>query len=421
MTSGPSPGLSTGRASMAVAAAMSLTNLCTYAYTMVVARLLGPQDYGAFAALMGLLLVLGVAQLGLQATAARRISAEPAEADEVERAVLGLGWRVAAGIGVLGLVAAPAVTAVLRLDSWMTALLVPLAAAPITITGAQLGVLQGRRRWGPLALLYLANGLPRLAIGVALVLVDPSETTALLGVAVGQLVPVVLGTWLLRADPAPAGRHQSGTLLRRRLGTELLHNSHVLLAFFLLWNVDVLVARNGFTGHSAGLYAAGLIVTKAVLFLPQFVVVLAFPSMADQAHPGRTLYRALAVVGGLGLLATVVAFLLGDLALVFVGGAEYDDVAGVLWLFALIGTALGVLQMLSYAVVARQSRLAVFWIWAALAVVVLAGQAVDTPTALATVVLGVDVLLALVLLATVAGRQDAGSRARDVAIPGTAP
>ena len=388
---------------MAVVVAMSATNVSTYAYTMVAARLLGPGDYGAFAALMALLLVLGVAQLGLQATAARRISAQPEEADEIERAVLGLGWRAAALIAVIGLLAAPLVTVVLRLDSWVTALLVPLCAAPITVTGAQLGVLQGRRSWGPLALLYFANGVPRLAIGVVLVVIAPSETSAMLGVAIGQAVPLALGSWLLRRRD---GQPHSSRSLRRELGSELLHNSHVLLAFFALWNMDVVVARNGFSEHDAGLYAAGLIATKAVLFLPQFVVVLAFPSMADQARPGKTLYVALGVVGALGLVATLGAFLLSDVALLFVGGGQYDEMTDVLWLFALIGTALGVLQMLSYAVVAHQSRLAVFWIWAALAVVVVVGQALDNPTTLATLVLVVDVVLAGALLLTqLAGRQ----------------
>ena len=61
------------------------------------------------------------------------------------------------------------------------------------------------------------------------------------------------------------------------------HNSHALLAFFALSNVDVVVARNVLAEHQAGLYAGGLILTKAVLFLPQFVVVIVFPSMSSAA------------------------------------------------------------------------------------------------------------------------------------------
>ena len=89
----------------------------------------------------------------------------------------------------------------------------------------------------------------------------------------------------VRASPASApSEHQEPGRAR---GSETLHNSHALLAFFALSNVDILVARNVLDEHQAGLYAGGLILVKAVLFLPQFVVVLAFPSMADAAESRR--------------------------------------------------------------------------------------------------------------------------------------
>ena len=51
-------------------------------------------------------------------------------------------------------------------------------------------------------------------------------------------------------------------------------------------NCDVVLARTVLDEHDAGLYAAGLILTKAMLFLPRFVVVVTFPSMAT-AHERR--------------------------------------------------------------------------------------------------------------------------------------
>ena len=44
-------------------------------------------------------------------------------------------------------------------------------------------------------------------------------------------------------------------------------------------------ARSVLDSHDSGLYAAGLIVTRAVMFLPQFVVVVAFPSMSTASQP----------------------------------------------------------------------------------------------------------------------------------------
>ena len=62
------------RSTAGIAIAMAVMNIGTYAFQLVSARLLGPSQYGAVASMMALMMVLSVLQLGLQATAARRIS-----------------------------------------------------------------------------------------------------------------------------------------------------------------------------------------------------------------------------------------------------------------------------------------------------------------------------------------------------------
>ncbi|MCK5929746.1 MAG: polysaccharide biosynthesis protein, partial [Nocardioides sp.] len=76
------------RSSAGIAVAMAVMNVATYAFQMISARLLGPTEYGAVASLMALLMVVAVLQLGLQATGARRISAEPEHVAQIERMVL---------------------------------------------------------------------------------------------------------------------------------------------------------------------------------------------------------------------------------------------------------------------------------------------------------------------------------------------
>ena len=48
-----------------VAAAMLVLNITTYGFTIAAAHILGPDDYGALAAWMNLLLVVNVGALGL--------------------------------------------------------------------------------------------------------------------------------------------------------------------------------------------------------------------------------------------------------------------------------------------------------------------------------------------------------------------
>ena len=379
-----------------IAVAMAVMNVATYAFTMIAARLLGPGSYGALAGLMATLLVVSVLQLGLQATAARRIAAEPEHVAQIEKTILGVTYRASVALGLLLLALTPVIYAVLRLDNLGTAALVAVASVPLTIMGGQAGILQGERRWTALSVLYLLSGVPRLLIGTALIAWHPTETAALIGTTLGACAPVVAGWWLLRREREP-GVHSEDHGFRRVMRETFL-NSQVLLAFFALSNADIVIARNVLPEHDAGLYAGGLILTKAVLFLPQFVVVVAFPSMSTLSERRRALTASLSLVAGIGAAVTAGAALLPELALVFVGGEQFKELTDELWIFAVLGTVLSMLQLLVYSVLARQGRRTAYLVWAAFIALVCLGPFVHTLGALVTLVLAVDTGLFLVLL-----------------------
>ncbi|MBO9520411.1 MAG: oligosaccharide flippase family protein [Nocardioidaceae bacterium] len=374
-------------------------NIATYAFTIVAARLLGPRPFGGLAAVMNVLLVAGVVSLALQATAARRIAREPGDVHEVEAAILTVGRRSAIGLGVLLALAAPLVDAALKLDSIGTALLMAFAVVPITHMGAQAGVLQGERRWLPLSVLYLAAGVPRLVLGTVALLVEPDETVAVAAVAVAAWAPVLVGSVTLRRLRIGRAAHDGESdHSPRALWWETVYNSQALLAFLVLSNVDIVIARNTLDGHAAGLYAGGLILVKAVLFLPQFVVVLAFPSMGTEEARRSALTASLGLVALAGVCATLATWLLSGLALVFVGGSEYGGIEDDLWAFAVLGTLLSMIQLLVYSVVARQARNSIVLLWLGLAVLIGVGLTSSSVTELVGRVIAVDAGLFVVLL-----------------------
>src|SRR3954464_11040680 len=177
---------------------MAIMNVTTYRFTILAARVLGPAEYGALAAVMGVLLVVNVLSLGLQATGARRVAAAPEDLAEIERDVMSTSWSSALTLGLVMLVASPVIAAVLNLDSWAAAALVGVTAVPLSVMGGQAGLLQGERRWGPLAGIYLAVGLGRIGFGVLALLVEPNTFGAMVGVTLGAVVPVIIGWAALR-------------------------------------------------------------------------------------------------------------------------------------------------------------------------------------------------------------------------------
>jgi len=245
--------------------------------------------------------------------------------------------------------------------------------------------------------MYVLSGVPRLVIGIALIVWRPTEFMAFLGVALGYYVPFLYGMTVLRRHRGPGESDERHGLLP--IAKESVLNSQALLAYIALTNIDMLVGRSVLDSHESGLYAAGLIVARAVMFLPQFVVVVAFPSMSNSRDPARALAVSLLAVGGLGGACVIATALLPDLVMVFAGGREYDEVSGLLWVFAVLGTCMSLLQLLVYSVLARQGKGSMALVWAAFAcVVVLAATRVSTVGELLGVVLAVDLALLAVLL-----------------------
>jgi O-antigen/teichoic acid export membrane protein len=385
------------RTSAGIAIALAVTNVGTYGFQMLAARLLGPIEYGAVAALMALLMVLSVVQLGIQATAARRIASDPGDVLAIQDTVMAIAWRTAVGLTLVAMAASPLIMWLLRIDSPWPVLLLALTVLPITVMGGQAGVLQGERRWMPLSLLYLAIGLPRALLGGGFLLFSPTATSGMLGVLVAAWLPVLIGSAALsgrrRSDRAAHSRAVRSEVVR-----ELITSSLALLAFMALANLDVVVARAVLDHHDAGLYAAGLIVTKAVLFLPYFAVVILFPAMSTAAENRRAVQQGLLLLSGLGLVCVVGAHLLSGVALIFIGGNAYVAVQQQLWLFALLGGLLGLLQLMVYAGLAARGRWTKYVIVAGAIAVVVLGSGRTGVTELVVTVALIDAVVLAVLL-----------------------
>ncbi|MCW2736542.1 oligosaccharide flippase family protein [Nocardioides sp.] len=391
----------------------AVMNVCTFGFTIVAAGILDTASYGAFFALLNLLMVISVVNMGLQATAARRIVADPGAVARIERLILHVGWATALAVGGALAVLSPAVTWLLQLDSVVPALVLAGLAVPTTIMGAQVGILQGEQRWAALSWVYVLAGVPRIA-GLAVLWWRPTESIALLGSGLGYIAPVVLGWWILRrprespeASPAdvPGETTSAWALLR-----ESLHSTQALLAFFALANVDIVVARHVLSDHASGLYAVGLLVAKIMLYLPQFVVIVMFPSLATAHERRRAVVRGTSAILGLGVACTLGVALLAGVAADVLRSEKLQAVEGHLWLFAVLGTLLSITQLLVYATLARQGRKSIALVWAALVVSVLAGSATSTPTQLLGVMITVTAVLTAALVA-ISLRSDASGGA----------
>lgn len=371
---------------------MLTMSVVTYGFNLIAARWLIPAEFGALTALLSIILIANVVALGVQAAVARQIATQPTEANAIIKITSRVALAISLIIGLAVALSSFVFTPWLNLDSLWPVIFCGVMMVPLTIMGAQAGIAQGTGQWTRLSAIYLASGMGRLLGGFAGMLILPTATGAMVGLAAGGWLPVIAGIGLMRSDSS--GESDS----RKPLVAEAFTASLVLFAYFTLSNLDALLGRSMFDEHDSGIYAAGLIMTKSALFLPQFVSVVFFPMLArDSGHRSRI--TAVSLVGVFGAIAIAGVALLPKIALALVGGAKYGEIADRLWIFATSGTVLAVVYVLVFDALARRVRGVSVVLWVTVVAIVCAAVWLEPVTwQLAVIVSAVSGLCALVLL-----------------------
>lgn len=371
-------------------AATGVASVSNFAFHMVVSRVLGPSSYGAFGALLNLLLVLSVPLTALQAFVTR------AESANLSSKGCGLALRPILGkavaVGVLGTVLllglSQTIADYLHLNSSTAVVVLSLWAVPAVVGTVVQGILIGRLRFVSVSLATVVGGIGgRLALGVALVEMGFGVTGAIAASVLGQLILTLIMLGLLAPEILrPLGASE------RRIGIRGVAFS--MLAFGGYWafaSEDTILARHFLPSSSAGLYASASTAGKIALFLPAAVGLIAFPRFARDRGLGElsrsTLRWALSLTTVLGLGSAVILVVFPSVVIDLLFGHAYLRAAGTVRILGIEAAGLGVLSLLIYFQLARES-LDFLYVWVGAFVGFLGISVIHgSPASIATVML----------------------------------
>lgn len=331
-------------------------NVLSYLLFLTSARLLDRATYGETLALLNVVVVATIPAFAIQTVVARRTATAAVGLGTLRAcAVIGLGGGLAIAL------AAPLLVDFLHLTGYLGVLAGAATVPPLVVLGFAQGVAQGRERWGLLCGAVLLMGVGRIAGGIAGLLFSASSTGALVGTAIGLVLACVfvMRPALRMFGESPVDENES----MRGMLIETAHAAHAHGVFLLLATLDLMIARNVLTPDQAGWYAAGNVVFRAALWLPQPVAILLFAAMSDPFRHRRAARQGLAAVGVLVGLTVSACAAFGGVISQIIGGARFADLADDVWIFAIAGGALAFTQFCINAGLAVQRRGRLMLVW----------------------------------------------------------
>jgi O-antigen/teichoic acid export membrane protein len=348
-----------GSAALALGVATAVGHALSYAFSLVLSRALGPADFGALGALLGIAVVASVPATALQTQVAR--FAAIADTGAMARQSYRLSWWIGLGQGLLLAALAFPLTEILRLDSGLAVLFLGAGLLPVSVIAARQGTLLGRGDFGVLAAtMVLVPALRLVAAGVAAATgMDVSGALGMQTVATWAGLVAVLA--LVRPGTGGATGRDTAVAGPRLIG--VVASGASLLGLFVLANVDVLLARAFLTDTESGVYAVGALGAKIMFWGSHFVALLVFPRVARSQDGGRVLVLAGLVVATIGAAATVASIWLAAPVVDLLVGPAYADAARVFPWFVVLGTLLALVQLMTYAAVAADAHRASALLW----------------------------------------------------------
>ncbi|MBI4897481.1 MAG: hypothetical protein HY827_03840 [Actinobacteria bacterium] len=385
-------------------------SVVNYLSSVVFGRMLTPASYGDYTALLALVVVVAVPTAAAQTVVAERLAVHRSRSDVdairylIRHALAHVGlYSVVLGLAYCASI--PLVVSALDLQAIGPALaLAPLIAVTFFVPVVY-GALQGLEKFVALGAVVLGVALSRIAFGVPWTLAGGGAGGPIAGQAIGSFLAIAVMLFIARKYLLGRGTGAATSGLRRRIGGRSMAASGAFIAFALLSNLDVLLAKMFLPPDEAGSYAALATIGKIVLFLPGAVSIVMVPYVArsrDSTGSATNVLRvsAVAVAAGSALVAIPTA-IEPSLVLRLMFGNRYLDAASGVLPIVLASASLALLYLLVVYTVTIQDHNWVYLLLAgvglqALAIGFFHGSAIDVAVAQASVMIVILVINELV-------------------------
>jgi O-antigen/teichoic acid export membrane protein len=320
---------------------MMLVNVFNFAYNIVMARMLGPAEFGHINAAVTLLMLASCISLAFQLVCAKFVARNESNGGKaaVFQALLGKAWVASLALAAVLFLAQNPIAAFLNLPHPWTIAFLAAGIAVYAPLGVKRGAMQGVCSFSRLGSNFVIEALTRFVVGTGLVIAG----YGVLG-AVGAISAAVIAAYFLPRIP-PQLRVRASVSDPPSFA-EALQAIVFFVGQVIINNIDILMVKHYFPSDPAGVYAAISQIGRLLYFASWFGVVNAmFPVAAAARQEQRKSYGIglpLLLVLALSLVFIVASWLFPHLILGVVFGSRFVDNG---WLLGLYAAATGLYSL----------------------------------------------------------------------------
>ena len=282
-----------------------LATIVSLGYNVVIARLLGPKNFGDATVVYSLLILLSAVSFAFQIVASKAVAQQssPESKAQVYRVLHKSAWGCGLSIALGLLLFQQEIAAYLNLPDAAFVALIAIAAAFYVPLGSRRGYDLGNCKFHLMAMSLVVEGIVRL--GGSFLLVETGFGVR--GVIAANAAAMIAAYFAI----TPRLPEQSSTPLRswrgpREIAQALLFYSGQML----INNCDLAVVKHLFPAKEAGLYAAIGLVGRVIFVLSAAVVNSTFPIVAGtgakERKDPRVIATSLCLVLGIGTAIALV-------------------------------------------------------------------------------------------------------------------
>ncbi len=331
-------------------------SVLNYSFQVYMARTLAPGHYAALIAALSLLAILSSPSAIIANLSARTVGTYWSAGSIARLArLLARVWiwlgSASVALSLIFVALSWLIAQVLSIESMWVVIWAAIAVAPALLSPLLAGMLQGTRSFA----LYGAFGAfgagARLGIGILLVSLGFGAAGAVASTPVSSFLAIAAGyagwRWLMRGRSSEAEDDLNIQLpIRGQLQVAAIGAVQILL-----FNLDILFVKAMFDEQVAADYSAAALIGRTIFFVASPLATVLLPNVVHNTVSGKNslgmFIFSFAAVVGLCLVGVLVVFLVPDLVYKVVFADVYLPYLDVLRAYALAGTLLAILLLLT--------------------------------------------------------------------------